>query len=208
MLERTLSCESLGLQGDQTSPSWGKSVLNVHWKDWCWSPNTLATWYKELTHWKRPWCWAGFKAGGEGDDRVWDGCMTSRTLWTWVWASSRSSWWTVKHGVLQFMESQRVRHDWVTDLYADFQIICEFSIYMCIFNLYVDVQLCRVLVPMFFNIQVSFSCVSNSSLFFLTFWKKIVSNIVSPQLVKSKYVEPVALEGLLHFTWRKVLKTI
>ena len=40
-----------------------------NWKDWCWSSNTLATWYKELTHWKRPWCWARLKAGGEGDDR-------------------------------------------------------------------------------------------------------------------------------------------
>ena len=49
------SWESLGLQGDPTSPSWRKSVLNIHWKDWCWSwnCNTLATWCKELTHWKR-----------------------------------------------------------------------------------------------------------------------------------------------------------
>ena len=45
-----------GQQGDPTSPSWGKSVLNIHWKDWCWSwnTNTLATWCEELTHWKRP----------------------------------------------------------------------------------------------------------------------------------------------------------
>ena len=45
-----------------------KSVLNVHWKDWCWSwsSNILATWCKELTHWKRPWCWERLKAGGEG----------------------------------------------------------------------------------------------------------------------------------------------
>jgi len=40
-----------------------------NWKDWCWHSNTLATWCKELTHWKRPWCWARLKAGGEGDDR-------------------------------------------------------------------------------------------------------------------------------------------
>ena len=45
-----------------------KSVLNIHWKDWCWSwnSNTLATWCKELTHWKRPWCWERLEAG-EGD---------------------------------------------------------------------------------------------------------------------------------------------
>ena len=53
------SWESLGLQGDPTSPSWRKSVLGVHWKDWCWSwnCNTLATWCEELTHWNRPWHW-------------------------------------------------------------------------------------------------------------------------------------------------------
>ena len=66
------SWESLGLQGDPTSPSERKSVLNIHWKDWCWSwnSNTLATWCEELTHLKRPWCWARLKAGGEGDDRM------------------------------------------------------------------------------------------------------------------------------------------
>ena len=54
-----------------------KSVLNIHWKDWCWSwnSNTLATWCKELTHLKRPWCWERLKVGGEGDDRGWDGCI-------------------------------------------------------------------------------------------------------------------------------------
>ena len=51
-----VSWESLGQQGDQTSQSKRKSVLNIHWKDWCWSSNTLATWCEELTYWKRPWC--------------------------------------------------------------------------------------------------------------------------------------------------------
>ena len=51
------SWESLGLQGDPTSPFWRRSVLDVHWKDWCWSSNTLATDAKEPSHWKRPWCW-------------------------------------------------------------------------------------------------------------------------------------------------------
>ena len=55
-----------------------------------WNCNTLATWCKELTHWKRPWCWERLKAGGEGDNREWDGWMTAQTQWTWVWASSRS----------------------------------------------------------------------------------------------------------------------
>ena len=80
------SWESLGQQRDRTSPSYRRSVLGVHWKDWCWSwnSNTLATWFEELTHWKRPWRWERLKAGGEGDDRGWDGWMASPTQWTWV----------------------------------------------------------------------------------------------------------------------------
>ena len=60
------------------------SVLGVHWKDWCWSwnSNTLATWCNKLSHWKRPWCWEGLGAGGEGDDRGWDGWMASPTQWS------------------------------------------------------------------------------------------------------------------------------
>ena len=56
------------------------SSLDIHWKDWCWSwrSNTLAIWCKELTHWKRPWCWEKLTAGGEGDDRGWDGWMHHR----------------------------------------------------------------------------------------------------------------------------------
>ena len=58
----------------------------------------------------------GIGAGGEGDDRGWDGWMASLTWWTWVWVNSRSWWWTGRPGVLRFMGSQRVRHDWVTEL--------------------------------------------------------------------------------------------
>ena len=54
--------------------------------------NTSATWCKELTHLKRPWCWERLKAGREGDHREWNICMTSTTWWTWVCASS-SRWW-------------------------------------------------------------------------------------------------------------------
>ena len=56
------------------------------------------------------------KAGGEGDDRGWDGWMASWTKWTWVWVSTRSWWWTGRPGMLQSMASQRVRHDWSTKL--------------------------------------------------------------------------------------------
>ena len=90
----------------------------VNWKDWCWSWNssTLATSCEELSHWKRHWCWEGLGAGGEGDDRRWDGWMASPTRWTWVWVNSRSLWWTGRPGVLWFMGSQRVGHNWVTEL--------------------------------------------------------------------------------------------
>ena len=78
--------------------------------------NTLATWCEEMTHWNRPWCWERLKIEGEEDDRGWDGWMASPTWWTWVWASSRSWWWTGKPGVLQSMGLQRVRHNWATEL--------------------------------------------------------------------------------------------
>ena len=78
--------------------------------------HTLATWCEERTHWKRPWCWERLKAGEEGDDRGFGGWMASLTRWTWVWESSGSWWWTGKPGVLQSMGSQRVRHDWATEL--------------------------------------------------------------------------------------------
>ena len=112
------SWESLGLKGDPTSPFWRRSDLGVLWKEWCWSWNssTLATSCEELTHWKRLWRWEGLGAGGEGDDRGWDGWMASLTPWTWVWVNSGSWWWTGRPGVLRFMGSQRVGHDWATEL--------------------------------------------------------------------------------------------
>ena len=56
------------------------------------------------------------KAGGEGDDKGWDGWMGSQTWWTWVWVNSGSCWWTGCRGMLQSMGSLRVRHDWATEL--------------------------------------------------------------------------------------------
>ena len=92
---------------EYSSESWKMLKLNV---------NTLATWYKELTHGKRPWCWERLKAGREGDSRRWDGWMPSPTQWTWAWVNSGSWRWTGRPGVLQSMGSQIVRNDWVTEL--------------------------------------------------------------------------------------------
>ena len=95
-----------------------KLVLNIHWKDWCWSwnSNTLVTLCKELTHFKRPWCWKRLKTGEEGDDGGWDGWMASPTQRKWVLADSGSWWWTGRPGVLQSMGSLRVGRAWVTEL--------------------------------------------------------------------------------------------
>ena len=82
----------------------------------------LATWFEERIHLKRPWCWERLKAGGEGDNRGWDVWMASLTQWTWVWVNSVSWWWTGRPGVLQSVGSQRVGHDWVTELNRDSDI--------------------------------------------------------------------------------------
>ena len=88
------------------SPLDCKEIQGVHWKDWCWSwnSNTLAPSCEELTHWKRPWCWEELGAGGEGDNRGWDGWMALPTQWTWIWVNSRSwldreAWCAAIHGV-------------------------------------------------------------------------------------------------------------
>ena len=71
-----------------------------------WRANSLEkTWYCER-----------LKAGGEGDDRGWDGWMASPTQWTWVWVSAGCWWWTGKLGMLQAMGLQRVRHSWATEM--------------------------------------------------------------------------------------------
>ena len=72
--------------------------------------------YFEPTHWKRlKWC-KRLKAGGKRDDIGWDSWMASPTQWRWVWVNSRTWWWIGRPGVLQSMGSQRVGHDWVSDL--------------------------------------------------------------------------------------------
>ena len=79
---------------------WILKEISLELKDRCWSSNTLAPWLEELTHYKRPCCWKRMKAGGEGDDRGWDGWMASLTQWTRVWASSRRWWRIGKPGIL------------------------------------------------------------------------------------------------------------
>ena len=112
-LESPLACKEILPVNSKGNQSW--IFIGKGWS-WSWNSNTLATWCEELTHWKRPWWWERLKAGGEGNDRGWDGWMASPTLWTWVWASSRSWWWAGKPDVLQSTGSQRVGYNWVTEL--------------------------------------------------------------------------------------------
>ena len=83
---------------------------------WHWWRNLKMIQSSGKTHWKRLWCWEGLGAGGEGEDRGWDGWMASLTQWAWVWVNSGSWWWTGRPGVMRFMGSQRVGHDWATEL--------------------------------------------------------------------------------------------
>ena len=111
-LESPLDCKEI----QPVHPKGGQSWVIIGRTDVEAETNTLATWCEELTHWKRPWCWERLKAGGEGDDRGWDGWMASPTQWRWVWLNSRSWWWTGRPGMLQSMGSQRVGHNWATGL--------------------------------------------------------------------------------------------
>ena len=130
-LESPLDCKEIQALHPNGKQSWifiGKTGRS-------WNSNTLATWCEEPTHWKRPCCWERLKAGGKADDRGWNGWMASLTWWTWVWVGSGNWWWTGKPGMLQSMGSQRVGHDWTTDLI----LILNWT---CILNLnFIDMSL-------------------------------------------------------------------
>ena len=107
---------SLGLQGDQTSPSERKSTLNIHWKywSWSWSSNTLATWCEELTLEKTLMLakFEGRRRRGRQRTRWLDHITNSMDI---DWANSGKQWRTGKPGMLQSMGSQKVRHNLATE---------------------------------------------------------------------------------------------
>ena len=117
VLEKTLespldSCKEIQpvhSEGDQPWVFFGRNDAKAE---------TPVFWPPHVKSWLigKDWCWEGLGAGGEGDDRGWDGWMVSLTRWTWVWVNSGSWWWSGRPGVLRFMGSQRVGHDWATDL--------------------------------------------------------------------------------------------
>ena len=112
ILENPLDCKEIKPVNPKGNQSWifiGRTNAEAK-APVLWPPDA------KYSHLKRPWCWERLKAAEEGDSRGWDGLMASLTQWTWIWTSSRSWWWTGKPGMLQSMGSQRVRHDWVTEL--------------------------------------------------------------------------------------------
>ena len=134
-LESPLDCREIRPVLKEINPKGNQSWIRIGRTDVeaetpiCWTPDA-----KNWLIWKRPWCWERLKAGGEREDRGWDGWMASPTQWTWVWVNSRSWWWTGRPGVLQSMRSQRVRHDWVTEL-AELTYpkpICVILQHMCV----------------------------------------------------------------------------
>ena len=83
----------------------------------------LATWWEELTHWKRHWCWERLRAGGKGGDRGWDGWMASLTQWTFE--QTGRQWRTGKPGMLQSMGSQiwTWLRDWTILWVVDLELV-------------------------------------------------------------------------------------
>ena len=112
-LESPLDCKEIQPVHPKGNQSWifiGRTEVEAQ---------TPILWPPDATSWltgKRSWCWERLKAEGEGADRGWDGWMASPTQWAWVWINSRSWWWTGRPGMLQSMGSQRVGHDWATEL--------------------------------------------------------------------------------------------
>ena len=113
MSEKTLDCKEIKSVNPKGNQSW-ISIGRTHAEAPILWPPAVKSHSLEKTL-----VFGRLKAGGEGGDRGWDGWMASPTQWTWLWVSSRSWWWTGKHGVLQSMGSQRVRHNWATELNGD-----------------------------------------------------------------------------------------
>ena len=111
-LESSLDCKEIQPAHSKGDQSWvfiGRTDIEAE---------TPVLWPPDVKNWLigKDWCWERLKAEGKGDKRGWDGWMASPTQWMWVWVNFRSWWWTGRPGMLQSMGSQRVGHDWATEL--------------------------------------------------------------------------------------------
>ena len=111
ILESPLDCKEIKTINPKGNQSWiiiGRTDAKVK-SPILWLPDAKSQFIGKDS------CWERLKAGGEGDDRGWDGWMASLTQWTWAWANSGRKRRTGKPGMLQSMASQRVGHNWVTE---------------------------------------------------------------------------------------------
>ena len=112
-LESPLNCKEIQLvhsKGDQSWVLFGRNDAKAE-TPVLWLPHAKSWLIGKDSDAGRDW-----GTRGEGDNRGWDGWMASLTQWTWVWVNSESWWWTGRPGVLRFMGSQRVGHNWATEL--------------------------------------------------------------------------------------------
>ena len=152
----------------------------------------LATSCEELTYWKRLWYWEGLGAGGEGDDRGWDGWMTSPTQWTWVWVKSRSWWGTGRPGVLQFMRSQRVRHNWVTEMnWTELNLTHSSSMreVACSYKLFLNRLYFKKKFP-FYTLNLAF-----------LYSFKVGNSLYKIEMVYHKYVSSILVHWRIQYIW-------
>ena len=169
-LESPLDCKEIQpahSEGDQPWDFFGRNVAEAE-TPVLWSPHA-----KSWLIGKDTWCWEGLRAGGEGDDREWDGWMASLTRWTWVWVNSGSWWGTGRPGVLRFMGSQRVGHDWVTELNWTEHMYTINKHTSC--NLSLHVNNCRIIAK--FKCQAIKVCIMNVCNQMTTFTFYIVHTI-------------------------------
>ena len=170
-LESPLDCKEIQPvhpKGDQSWVFIGRLMLKRN-------SSTLATSCKELTDWKSPWCWEGLGAGGEGDDRGWDGWMASPTQGTWVWVNSGSSWRTGRPGILWFMGLQSVGHDWVTELNWTTK---EFTNYVWWYNDFLYVCICKAWRLLSSWILYGQSCLTQK-VSWCKLWKALISTYIN-----------------------------
>ena len=122
-LESPLDCKEIQPvhpKGNQSRIFIGRTDVEAY-TPMLWPPHA-----KSWLIWKDPDAGKDWRREEKGtDNRGWDGWMGSLTQWTWVWVNSGSWWWTGRPGVLQFIGSEKVQHDWATELNWSEVLVCH-----------------------------------------------------------------------------------